>query len=347
MDKGELTFDLPDNQGTFRGKLEAKNILGHWFRPGTLVNGAGSTSPVAASPVVLRSDGPNRWSGNVDPPQDEFTFYLMVGKRPDGSVGILLRNPQRDYGNQIGVERLTREGNVVKLIGKRRGQTQDRELATGTYDPADEVLTLVFPNRGLSYDFMREGDESDFYSRGKNPDRYSYRLPPARDDGWPTGTLEEANIDRAAIEKLIQIIIETAEATLDTPQIHGILIARHGKMVLEEYFHGFSRDVFHDTRSASKSVTATLVGAAMQAGAPLKLSRWVVDYPYKERKVKAFQALGAGGQNVTVIPDLDLVIASFSGSYASRGYGRVTGELIPKNILPAVREGTATIKARQ
>jgi hypothetical protein len=56
--------------------------------------------------------------------------------------------------------------------------------------------------------------------------------------------------------------------------------------------------------------------------------------------------LEAGGQNITVIPDLDLVIASFSGSYFSKGYGRVTGELIPENILPAVREGTATTKAR-
>jgi len=28
---------------------------------------------------------------------------------------------------------------------------------------------------------------------------------------------------------------------------------------------------------------------------------WVSEYPYQERKVNAFQALGAGGQNVTVI----------------------------------------------
>src|SRR5215216_3037669 len=170
IDQGELTCDLPDNQGTFRGKLKAKNILGHWFRPGTLVNGAGTTSPVAASPVLLKSDGPNRWSGIVVPSQDEFTFYLLVEKRPDGSVGILLRNPQFDFGNQLGVERLTREGNVVKLIGKRRWQKEDRELATGTYDAANEVLTLFFLSRGLSYDFMREGDESDVYPRGKHPD---------------------------------------------------------------------------------------------------------------------------------------------------------------------------------
>ena len=300
------------------------------------------------------------------------------------------------------------------------------------------------------------------------------------------------------------------------------MIARHGKLVLEEYFHGFSRDMLHNTRSASKSITATLVGAAMQAGAPLKLSSpvyqvmnggtfpagldpqkqamtlenllmmssgifcddnnenapgrenhmwqqtddpnfarlyltlpmdrkpgeksvycsndpnlalqmvgratgesqlrlfdrligrpmkinryawgldragnpyggggmgvmlrdfakfgqlmlnggtwqgrrilsrdfvarassplttvgsntfnkygylwWDRDYPYRERKVYAFAALGNGGQNVIVIPDLDLVLASFSGSYATKAYRRFSDELIPEYILPAVLE---------
>lgn len=42
--------------------------------------------------------------------------------------------------------------------------------------------------------------------------------------------------------------------------------------MLEEYFHGEHRDKLHETRSAAKSLTATLVGAVIQAGAPLKLS---------------------------------------------------------------------------
>ncbi len=65
---------------------------------------------------------------------------------------------------------------------------------------------------------------------------------------------------------------------------------------------------------------------------------WGIDYLYRERKVYAFAALGAGGQNVMVIPELDLVLASFSGSYATRAYRRFSDELIPQNILPAVRE---------
>src|SRR3989440_12514851 len=52
---------------------------------------------------------------------------------------------------------------------------------------------------------------------------------------------------------------------------HSLLIARHGKLVLEEYFHGASRDEPHNLRSASKSWTATLIGAAMHAGVALRL----------------------------------------------------------------------------
>jgi CubicO group peptidase (beta-lactamase class C family) len=41
-----------------------------------------------------------------------------------------------------------------------------------------------------------------------------------------------------------------------------VLVARHGKLVLEEYFHGTSPDEPHDTRSAAKSLTSVLAGAA-------------------------------------------------------------------------------------
>jgi CubicO group peptidase (beta-lactamase class C family) len=266
---GELTFSLPDNGGTFRGKLEDKGaIRGHWYRPGTPLYW--KATPVGASPVVLKADGPNRWRGSVDPIEETFTFYLLLQPQPDGSFSALLRNPERDIGTQQGVERLTRAGNALTLIGKRGGKEQD--VAKGSYDAETQVITLAFPSRGGSYDFLRDGDDSAFYPRGKSPGRYKYRPPLARDDGWPVGTLDAADIDRTAIEKLVQGILDMPMESTDAPQVHGLLIARHGKLVLEEYFHEQDRDKLHNTRSASKSLTALTVGAAMQAGVPLKLS---------------------------------------------------------------------------
>jgi len=57
----------------------------------------------------------------------------------------------------------------------------------------------------------------------------------------------------------------------DAPEIHALLVARHGRLVLEEYFHGFSRDKLHTLRSAGKSISGTVIGAAIHAGAPLRL----------------------------------------------------------------------------
>ncbi|HEV2765846.1 MAG TPA: serine hydrolase [Pyrinomonadaceae bacterium] len=257
-EKGELTFDLPNELGTFRGKLEGTRILGHWFLPRTLW------------PVVLRQDGADRWRGEVDPPPEDFTFYLLLRKRRDGTMGAVLRNPEFDYGSQRNVDRLVQDADGLKLMGKWRGR--EMAIATGSFDPETRVMTLIFPNRGGSYDFRRDTDDSEFYPRGKDPGRYIYHAPSRLDDGWPTATLAEVNIDRPGVERFVQKLLDMPMDSHDAPQIHGILIARHGRLVLEEYFHGEHRDKVHMTRSAAKSVTAILVGAAIHAGAPLKLS---------------------------------------------------------------------------
>ena len=263
----ELAFDLPGDRGGFRGRFEGRAIVrGHWLRPGTPAN----TSRYA-SPVVLRADGAGRWSGPAEAMQDELTFFLLLRAQPDGAMRAVLRNPDRDIGTQWGADRLVRSGNGVTLMGHRRGQPE-RALGTGAYNPETDTFTLDFPGRGGAFVFSRDGDDSDFYPRGRIPGRYAYRAPPPLRDGWPTGTLDEARIDRPAIERLVQSILETPMDSTDAPQIHALLVARHGRLVLEEYFHGYSRERLHDTRSAAKSISAITIGAAMRAGAPLTLA---------------------------------------------------------------------------
>jgi CubicO group peptidase (beta-lactamase class C family) len=270
-DGDELAFALPNGDGEFRGKLENGNIRGHWIKAGTPVN-----DTPTASPVLLNPDGAGRWRGVVAPLSDEFTFYLLLEKRPDGTLGALLRNPERDVGAvQLAADRLTRDGAVVKLIGKRGGAEQ--EVSSGTYDAEREVLTLVFPTRGATYDFHRDDERSEFYPRGKHPGRYAYHPPPALDDGWPTATLADVGMSRAGIEQFIQFILDMPMEPAGALQIDGMLVVRHGKLVLEEYFHGQNRERLHDTRSAAKSLTAVTIGAAMQAGAPLQLDSRVYD----------------------------------------------------------------------
>ena len=268
---GELSFTMPDRGGDFRGKLDRNgSISGHWFRYGTALYGGDKPKPLVESLVVLAADGPGRWRGTVDPGEDTFTFYLFLQKRDDGSFSALLRNPEFDLGSFLGVERLVRDGKAIRLIGTRGGKEHD--VATGTYDAENDALALDFPDRGGHYDFVRGSDGSGFYPRGKHPGRYVYQPPLDLNDGWPVSTLDAVGIDRPTIEKLIQRIIDTPAETPNEPQYHGIAIARHGKLVLEEYFHDQQRDTPHTTRSAGKSVTSVVDGAAIYAGVPLKLS---------------------------------------------------------------------------
>ncbi|HET9228556.1 MAG TPA: serine hydrolase [Thermoanaerobaculia bacterium] len=260
----KLAFELSDGQGSFEGTLQpdGHGIAGHWITPNSVVNGSRY-----AVPVVLEAEGPDRWRGSVVPRDDNFTLYLVVQQRPDGTLGAFLRNPDRNIGVFVPVDRIVREGREVRLLDK-----SGELLLSGVYDSDREILSVFFPQRGGTFDFRREGEQSYLYPRWKNPGKYAYRPPLARDDGWPTGTLEEADIDRAGIETFIQMVLDRPIESVHTPQIEGLLVARHGKLVLEEYFHGEHRDKLHESRSAAKSLTVTVVGAALQAGAPLELS---------------------------------------------------------------------------
>jgi CubicO group peptidase (beta-lactamase class C family) len=255
----ELSFRLPNGQGSFRGKLESKVLLGHWYDPD-------------ASPVRLHAASPNQWIGAVESKEITFTLYLLVQKRPDGTLGVILDNPERDLGARLRLESLIRDGNVVKLMRMRKGEKEAETVVTGTYDTENDTISLAFPDFGGTFDFSRDGDESDFYLRGKNPSRYAYRRPSVLDDGWTTQSAEDAGIDRAGLESMIQMLIDRPMDSIDTPVVDALLIARNGKLVLEEYFRGQHREKMHGTRSAQKSLVTLLAGAVMQAGAPLSVS---------------------------------------------------------------------------
>jgi CubicO group peptidase (beta-lactamase class C family) len=266
-----ISFELPDGNGAFQGKFDARRtkIVGHWIQPATVENG----TPYA-SPVTLTKNRQNIWRGEVSPLDDTMTFYLMVKPRDDGSVGTFLKNPERNLGRFIRIDHIEREGGTVKLFAANLGNQKGRVLAEGRYDGERETLSIYFPTRGGTFDFRRvEANEvSDFYPRGHPTVSYRYAPPLAFEDGWQTASLEDVGISRNGIQKFIQMIIDTPIDSVSSPEIHGVLIARHGKLVLEEYFHGEHRDKPHDTRSAAKSLTSTLFGAAVKAGIPVLAS---------------------------------------------------------------------------
>jgi CubicO group peptidase (beta-lactamase class C family) len=263
-----MSFRLPGNRGEFRGtKVNGeREIRGFWLQP--IVPGPARRF---ATNVTLRAFDREGWSGKLEPLNDPATFFLPIASAADGTIKTYLRDPERNRGVFANVHRVTLKGDVVRLLGVRRGQKAETVLFDGFYKNG----RLVFPSfdNGKSYDFEKVLDESTitFFPRGNPAPRYRYTQPVAFNDGWPVAALEQVGISQSAIEKFVQMLIDAPMESVNTPQIHGVLIARHGKLVLEEYFHGYNRDRPHDTRSAAKSWTSILIGAAMLSGIPIKL----------------------------------------------------------------------------
>lgn len=88
-----------------------------------------------------------------------------------------------------------------------------------------------------------------------------YAPPPRIEDGWAVEDAGRSGWDLARLAAM-----EEAIAGGGAPDTTSVLVARDGRLVYERYFNGGGRDVLNNTRSATKSITALLVGAAIDRG---------------------------------------------------------------------------------
>ncbi|MFP9098078.1 serine hydrolase domain-containing protein [Flavobacterium sp. RHBU_24] len=82
--------------------------------------------------------------------------------------------------------------------------------------------------------------------------------PIAQGSGWGISPLP---YDRTKIEQLNKAI-----ASRNLKDITSVVAVYESKLLLEEYFNGANRAMLHDTRSAGKSFTSTLMGLAINNG---------------------------------------------------------------------------------
>jgi CubicO group peptidase (beta-lactamase class C family) len=99
-------------------------------------------------------------------------------------------------------------------------------------------------------------------ARPRNAEAYAYQPPPDLGDGIAVGDLASAGLDPSVADDLVRGVVDGTYADL-----HGVLVYRHGRLVLEEYFYGYGRGRPHPMRSATKSVVSALVGIAIDRGA--------------------------------------------------------------------------------
>jgi CubicO group peptidase (beta-lactamase class C family) len=262
LKQGELQFALPAGQGEFRGRLskDAKTIVGHWIQP------AGTVSlQRRATPVELPTTRKATWVGQVTPLADTMHFYVRIGSGADGKLTAVIRNPERNlwstrtYEVQVQGEAVTLVNNPIRF--------------RGSYDAKTDRLTLslLAPSAPL-VNLKREADAQaeGFYPRAPQPGGYAYRRPAARQDGWRVASLAEAGLADKPLFALMKVLLAADPAHSNTVPIHSLLIARRGKLVFEEYFHGFGPDQPHDTRSAGKTLAPLLLGVARDHGAKVE-----------------------------------------------------------------------------
>lgn len=192
-------------------------------------------------------------------PSDEVQHLLLYVTQSEGSIEAFIRNPESNAGAAIGLRTITLAGDRILL---QRSGSPD---VTGLWSPTKpDVLTLDDPGLPGTFAFRRAQPQTA-------PVPYRYRVPRELDDGWKTAPVSSVGIDEAALDRIVDSILSTTPA-LRAPYIQSLLVARHGRLVLDEYFNGYDVDRPHDVRSAGKSVTTLLVGRAIEDGASLSAS---------------------------------------------------------------------------
>jgi CubicO group peptidase (beta-lactamase class C family) len=266
----ELAVVFPEGAGEFRGEVvdDGRAIDGFWLRRGVTEDPrypAGASQPFA-TPLVLNRAGVRRWAGTVVPLKVRFRLYLKVFRNEEGMLLGAFRDP---YLNNIGGAsrfRVTRD--LEKLAFALPNDAGGFDvLFEGAILDRDRLRIDRADLGGKIELTRREPDDINlFFPRPVGDPPYAYRKPDTIDDGWTTDRGRNVGFDEAALARTVQSIIAGDPAARRPSLVHSLLIARQGKLVLEEYFFGYDRETPHDLRSAGKTFASVMLGAAMLQG---------------------------------------------------------------------------------
>jgi CubicO group peptidase (beta-lactamase class C family) len=278
----EVRFSFPGGQGSFRGALSGAGpggapravpdavIDGFWLRPGGASydpDDPGGSGEPFATPLVINRSGGDAWRATVRPLEDGFTLYLKITRGADGALVAAFRNPEMNSTGGASLHRISRDGDKVRISHKPSPDAPEVVLEA-TLARSPDRLRLRWPELGRAIELTRAtpAQAAAFFPQPPGTPKYTYRRPPVTGDGWATARAGEIGLDEAALARMVQQLIDGDPASRRPSLIHSMLVARQGKLVLEEYFFGFDRDTPHDLRSAGKTFSSVMLGAAMLRG---------------------------------------------------------------------------------
>jgi CubicO group peptidase (beta-lactamase class C family) len=257
------------NRGLYRGALaKGEPASGWWVRPSGETEdrkNPGGSGQSFAGRIELHKSGARQWRGIVQPLEDRFTLYLRISRNEQGELVGAFRNPELNSFGGASYFMVSREGDAVHFYRRAPDGTEIRQ--EGTLARAPDRLRIFWKDLGATLELVRrEPSQVAAFPRPPGEPAYSYRKPPQLNDGWATASARDAGLDEAALTRLVQRLIDTDPFLRGAPLMHSLLVARRDKLVLEEYFFGYTRDMPHDTRSAGKTFSSIMLGAAMLQG---------------------------------------------------------------------------------
>ncbi len=261
----ELSFTFEDGD-TFDGAITADGAIeGWWTQP------PGFWGQAYATPLRLSADG-KTWRGAATPLAQTFDLYLKIFENDDGAWRAAFRNPQYNLNGWASQFAATRAGEQISFSARDGAVSQE-----ATYDEKENTLTLSWSPAPapVVMTHAAPGDAAAFSAR--ETQEYRYARPQQTDDGWETARARKAGIDEDKLASLIESIIAADPASARPLLIHSLLVARDGKLVLEEYFYGHDRKTPHDIRSGGKTFASVLLGGLMHEGLDIGPQTRLVD----------------------------------------------------------------------
>jgi CubicO group peptidase (beta-lactamase class C family) len=271
-DRSSIRCEFSRNRGLYRGALaNGEPSAGWWVRPSGETEDrrdpGGSGQPFAGR-IELHKSSADEWRGTVQPLEDRFNLYLRISRNEEGALVGAFRNPDLNSNGGASFFLVSRDGDAVHFYRRAPDGTEIRQEATLARSP--DRLKIFWKDLGAGLELTRrEPAQVAAFPRPPGEPKYAYRKPPDLGDGWATSNAREVGLDDAVLTRLVQRLVDTDPFVRGAPLIHSLLVARRGKLVLEEYFFGYSRETPHDTRSAGKTFSSIMLGAAMFQGVKL------------------------------------------------------------------------------
>ena len=252
----QVEFQFPGGQGHLELEVRAdeRTLRGFWRQP------RGNVIGWFATPVTLAATGAGTFTGALAPLPDQFSLYLTM-QQTDSGVRAMFHNPEAGWNGGRSWFRTRRDSTTLEFLDPATSKVRQQQ----PYNPGTGAITMDF---GTAFDLMPMGLDAatGLVPRPPSDPPYTYRVPTEQGDGWRSGSAASAGLDEKILTSLVQRIAATDVLEPTAPRIHSVLVARHGRLVLEEYFFGYSGDRAHDIRSAGKTFTSLMAGIAIDRG---------------------------------------------------------------------------------